>query len=233
MGLIGSVHPKFDSYSLEKKAKAFNDLANTHPKLLAEQAKRRNRMFGVPNYPTASRSMKPEEQKFLTEAMQLIKEDVEKKPFHIHGESGAVGDRDGEILRFKHDPKASVSLTIHEGEKYIMHSHPPYGEPFTSSASEPDHKGAAEEYLAFNNKMKNYVTNGKDVMQIPADTLQLIQLHPDPDLEEVFGEFPVAFTVPDPRLPPRPFANHEAPAAFKGNWQPPAGWAPPQDYPRD
>jgi hypothetical protein len=232
MSLIGSLHPKFDSYSLERKTKAFNDLAGAHPKLIAEQAKWRNKMYGIPNYPTSSRMMEPQEQKFLSQAMHLIQEDVEKKPFHIHGESGAVGDLSGRIRQFNHNPKDTVSLTILPGDKYTMHSHPPFSEPFSSSASETDHKGAAEEYLDFNNKMSNYLTNGKDVLEIPSDSMQLIKLNPDPKMEETLGKFPEAFRVPDPQQPPYPFQNHEAPAAFKENWEPPAGWKPPEDYPR-
>jgi hypothetical protein len=232
MDLIKSVHPKFGSYSHEQKMKAFYNLVRSHPGLLAGLAKRRTQTYGVPNYPTSSRLMEPDEQQFLTRSMKLIQEDVERKPFHIHGESGAVGDKNGEIQEFTHNPKGSVTLTIQEGNRYAMHSHPPYMGPFTSSASDADHKVAAMLYSAFDNKMSSYVTNGKDVLQIPSDSLQLIKLHPDPEAEKTLGKFPEAFRVPDPQTPPRPFANHEAPAAFKKDWEPPAGWTPPQDYPR-
>jgi hypothetical protein len=80
--------------------------------------------------------------------------------------------------------------------------------------------------------MKEYVTNGKDVLHIPPTNMGLVRLHPDPKMEETLGKFPVAFTVPKPQEPPYPFANHEAPAAFRKDWEPPAGWAPPEDYPR-
>jgi hypothetical protein len=232
MDCIKSMHPKFESYSRERKYKAYDDLAASHPALLAEQGKWRNKAHLVPNYPTSSRLMEPEEQKFLTDAMQLLKEDMEERPFRIHGESGAVGNRDGEVREFRHSPKDAVALTNRKGDKYALHSHPPFSEPFTSSASEGDHKAAAATYLGFNNEMKEYVTNGKDVLHIPATNLGLIKLHPDPKVEETLGKFPVAFTVPEPQTPPRPFANHEAPAAFKKDWEPPAGWTPPQDYPR-
>jgi hypothetical protein len=232
MDLIHSVHPKYASYGHEQKIKALFDLAHTHPKLLAGMAKRRNQTYGVPNHPTSSRMMEPSEQKFLTEAMRRIREDAEKKPFHIHGESGAVGDKNGKVVRFAHNPKDSVALSIGKGDQYAMHSHPPYMGPFTSSASDADHKVAAETYLEFKNKTKEYMTNGKDVMRIPSDSLQLIKLHPDPELEETLGKFPEAFRVPAPQDPPYPFSNHEAPATFKKDWQPPAGWTPPEDYPR-
>jgi hypothetical protein len=177
--------------------------------------------------------MKPHEQKFLSEGMRLIREDVEKRPFHMHGESGAVGDRSGKVTQFKHNPEGSVALSVREGDKYALHNHRPFGEPFTSSASIPDHRGAAETYLAFGNKMKEYLTNGKDVLHIHPASMELVLLHPDPKSEETLGKFPVAFTVPKPQDPPYPFANHEAPAASKGNWAPPAGWTPPMDYPRE
>jgi hypothetical protein len=164
--------------------------------------------------------------------MQLIKEDVEKKPFHIHGESGVVGDTQGKVVEFLHEPKSSVSVSSDAGDKYVLHNHRPFAEPFSSSASEPDHQAAAESYLEFGNKAKEYLTNGKDVLQIHPASMELIRLHPDPELEETLGKFPEAFKVPPPRDPPKPFANHEAPATFKDNWRPPAGWAPPENYPR-
>jgi hypothetical protein len=110
--------------------------------------------------------MKPNEQKFLSEAMRLIKEDVTKKPFHIHGESGAIGNKYGEVLEFRHSPNHSISLDSMKGDKYYLHSHPPFKQPFTSSASELDHRAAAGTYLWFNNKAMEFVTNGKDVLHI-------------------------------------------------------------------
>jgi hypothetical protein len=80
--------------------------------------------------------------------------------------------------------------------------------------------------------MKEYVTNGKDILHIPADSLGLVKLHPNPDMEKTLGEIPVAFRVPIPQQAPYPFENHEAPATAKKDWQPPAGWTPPEDYPR-
>jgi hypothetical protein len=230
--LIHSMHPKFRYYGPEQKIKAYQNLAATHPGLLAKHAKMRNKWHGIPNYPTSSRLMEAVEQKFLSNAMRLIQEDVEKKPFHRHGESGAVGDANGAIEFFTHNPRGAVDLYIEDGNKYAMHSHPPYGEPFASSASGPDHRGAAATYLGLKSKMKEYVTNGKDVLHIPPDSLELVQLHPDPEVEEAIGKFPVAFTLPKPQQPPYPFANHEAPATFKKDWAPPAGWKPPEDYPK-
>jgi hypothetical protein len=159
--------------------------------------------------------------------MQLIQEDVEKKPFHIHGESGAVGNKNGEIVFFNHNSKGTVDLTIREGDQYALHSHPPFSEPFTSSASETDHKGAAKSYLAFHNNLNEYVTNGKDVLHIPPASLKLVKLKPDPKVEETLGKFPEAFRVPDPQRPPYPFANHEAPGVLK------SGRLMPKDPPAD
>jgi hypothetical protein len=157
---------------------------------------------------------------------------VEKKPFHIHGESGAVGDKHGNIVEFRHNPQGSVNLPSEKGDKYVLHNHRPFLEPFSSSASETDHKVAAEAYLDFNNNQHEYLTNGKEVLHIHPASMELVRLHPDPKMERKLGRFPVAFTLPDPRQPPYPFANHEAPAAFEKDWEPPAGWKPPKDYPR-
>jgi hypothetical protein len=177
-GLLESVHPKYDSYSPEQKTKAIDDLAHTHPKLLAEQANWRNRKYGVPNFPTANRLMKTDEQKFLSQAMRLIREDVEKHPFHIHGESGVVGDKHGQIREHDYNPAHNIKLTHRRGDKYVIHSHPPFLGLFSSSPSDQDHKVAALTYLEFNSRTKEYLTNGKDVLEIPSDSLQLIQLHP-------------------------------------------------------
>jgi hypothetical protein len=232
LDFLESIHPRIASYNPKQMSKAYQDLANTHPRLLWETAKKRNGIYGIPSYPTSSRMMKPNEQKFLSRAMQFIREDVEKKPFHRHGESGAVGDRSGQVRLFKHEPGEAVNLATKKGDKYALHSHPPFAKPFDFSASEPDHRVAAETYLEHDNKLNEYLTNGKDVLHILPDSLELVRLHPDPKLEKKLGEFPVAFTLPSPRQPPRPFANHEAPAAFRKDWRPPAGWKPPEDYPK-
>lgn len=177
--------------------------------------------------------MQPSEQKFLSKAMQLIKEDVENKPFHMHGEMSIVADRKGNVMAFTYNPKDSVSVGARPGDKYVIHSHPPFGKPYDSSASEADHRAAAETYLDFNNKMKEYLTNGKDVLHIQPNSLELVKSHPDPKLEKKLGKLPEAFRLPDPQQPPYPFSNHEATVAFKNDWAPPAGWKPPEDYPRD
>jgi hypothetical protein len=230
---LESAHPKHERYNTEQKIKAYNDLISSHPRLRALTAKARNELYTVPNYPTSSRFMEPYEQKFLSEAMQLIQDDVAKRPFHMHGESGAIGNKNGEISEFKHNPKRNIIISAEKGDKYILHSHPPFAEPFTSSASESDHMHAARRYLKHGNKAKEYVTNGKDVMHIHPASFRLVKLRPDPEVEEAIGKFPVAFTLPKPQDPPFPFANHEAPAAFKKDWAPPAGWKPPEDYPRE
>jgi hypothetical protein len=204
-------------------------MAYAHPKLMAEIAKKRNDLYSVPNYPTSRRDMKPKQQRFLTEAMYRFQEDVLRNSFHMHGELGAVGDKHGKLVYFTHSPKDSVTFAIEPGDKYVIHSHPPLGKPFDFSASEQDHLVASQTYLDFNNKTKEYLTNGRDVIRILPGSMELIRLHPDPEL----GKFPVAFTLPVPRQPPYPLQNHEAPATFNGGWLPPAGWAPPEDYPRD
>jgi hypothetical protein len=232
MDFLKSIHPKIEFYKRKKQLEAYNRLAYAHPRLRAELAKVRNELYAIPNYPTSSRVMKPEEQKFLAAAMQRIHEDVEEKPFHMHGELGAVGTKSGEITEFEHNPGGTVALEVGEGDKYALHSHPPFVEPFVFSASEPDHMVATGSYLESGNKAKEYITNGKDVLQIQPDSLELVKLVPDPEVEKVSGEFPEAFRLPDPRHPPRPFSNHEAPAAFRKGWLPPAGWKRPWDYPR-
>jgi hypothetical protein len=164
--------------------------------------------------------------------MQLIQEEIKKDPFQMHGEWGAIGDRKGEVMFLTHNPKESVTLRPDQDDNYVFHSHPPFGQPFDSSASEQDHLAAAHTYLEHNNRTNEYLTNGRDVLHIPPASMELVQLHPDPKREETLGKFPEAFRLPKPEQPPYPFQNHEAPAAFKENWQPPEGWQPPEDYPR-
>lgn len=233
MECLKSMHPKVEHYTPEKKAKAYRNLAMAHPRLRAEVARKRNAMYSVPNYATSSRLMKPMEQKFLSSAMRHIQRDVVRKPFHMHGESCVTGDRNGKVVQFMHNAGDSVISSIRKGDKYTVHNHPPFVEPLTSSASEQDHKTAAESYLYLNNQMKEYFTNGVDVLHIQPASLELVKLLPDPKVEAVIGKFPVAFRLPTPQQPPHPFSNHEAPAAFKKDWAPPAGWKPPEDYPRD
>ena len=78
---------------------------------------------------------------------------------------------------------------------------------------------AAHMYRLHDNKMGAYVTNGKDVLHIQPDSLELVKLIPDPKVERKLGKFPEAFKLPTPQRPPYPFPNHEAPAAFR-NWDP-------------
>jgi hypothetical protein len=85
---------------------------------------------------------------------------VEKKQFHLHGESGVVGDANGDITWFGHSPGQAISIPSGIYDKYTLHTHPPFSEPFTSSASEPDHRLAASAYYEDNRKMNHYVTFG-------------------------------------------------------------------------
>lgn len=175
---LESIHPKITSYTREQREKAYDAFAWADPKLNAEIAKKRNRMFGIPNYATSRRFMDPIEQKFISQFMQRIGKDAGKTSFHMHGEFGAVGDKKGKIVNFTHSSEQFISLTKKKGDQFSIHSHGPYNKPFDFSPSEGDHKQGA----------------GSS---------------------------------------PRPFANHEAPDALNKKWAPPAGWMPPQDYPRD
>jgi hypothetical protein len=228
-----SVHPRLPKYTMEKKLKAIQALLVSHPKFRAEMGKWRNEMLGIPNHATSRRVMSRDEQTFLTNAMHRIREEVERDPFHMHGESGVLGAGDGGLTWFGHNPEGCINIPRQPGDKYHLHSHPPLAEPFTSSASEQDHKVASMLYRYMNDKKSTYVTNGKDVLLIQPDSLELIKLIPDSNLQNELGKFPEAFRLPKPQLPPRPFSSHEAPIAFKDNWAPPAGWQPPSDYPRD
>jgi hypothetical protein len=230
--LLRSMHPRIASYTPAQKSKAYDDLANIHPRLIADTAGGRNRLYGLPNYPTSSRMMKPAEQEFLTQAMLVIKDEVEEHPFHIHGESGVVGNKNGDITDFMHNSSGSVNLASAPGDKYALHSHPPFGKPFDFSASEADHRISAESYLEYGNKMKEYLTNGRDVAHIRPDSMEMVKLVPDRRVEENIGNFPEAFRLPEPQQPPRPFPNHEALPTFREGWAFPPGWTPPEDYPR-
>jgi hypothetical protein len=208
--VIRAYHPRFDEYSEQKKSEAAGMLMN-HPRFVAGLAQSRNEVSRLPNGPTAARKMGPSEQKFLTGAFRRIKADIREKPFHIHGESGVVGNQEAEITWFGHNPAGSITTPIQEGDKYHLHTHSPYGEPFASSASSQDHKLAAILYTVFDNRMNAYVTNGRDVLHIRPDSTELVKLIPDPKAEKKLGEFPVAFTLPEAQERPYPFANHEAP----------------------
>jgi hypothetical protein len=159
--------------------------------------------------------MRPDEQRFLTQAFRRLKDSFQDKPFRIHGETAVVGNSLGAITQFVYSPKGSVSADNLPGNRYDLHTHPPFMEPFTSSASGADHIVAADLYLEHGNKTDTYVTNGKDVLHISPNSTELVKLIPDPEMEKELGEFPVAFTLPKAQEPPYPFANHEAPASFK------------------
>ncbi|HLP42111.1 MAG TPA: hypothetical protein VK465_11430 [Fibrobacteria bacterium] len=229
---LRQIHPKYEKYTDDRKYVALNNLAGSHPRLVAEIAQNSNSMRAVSTYPTSSQWMDPVEQKFLSKAMQRIQQDIEAKPFHRHGESGVTGNKKGEITWFGHKPGGSIGILTNKGTKYILHNHPPYDEPFCSSASGQDHLLASKVFLDHNSEAKCYLTNGKDVFFIPPDSTELIKLIPRPAMERFLGKFPVAFTLPKPQQPSGPFANNEAPATFKAGWEPPAGWKPPEDYPR-
>jgi hypothetical protein len=229
MDIIKKQHPKFDRYSMAGKAKTLN-LLKDHPAYTVALTKVQNEKLRIPTGPTASRTMKPGEQKFMTNAFQQLNEDIQKNPFHMHGETAITGTKDGEITQFNHTPGGVSHASPAKGDKYHLHTHPPFMEPSTSSASREDHNVAAKFYLRENNKTGTYVTNGKDVLHIQPDSTELVKLIPDPKQEEKLGKFPVSFSLPDPQRPPNPFSNHEAPAAFKENWEPPAGWKPPFQF---
>ena len=131
--------------------------------------------------------MRADEQNFLMNAFQKIQEDIRAKlshEFHIHGESGAIGKKNGQIREFLHNHGNSVQLDDQPGDRYNIHSHPPFGGPLTTSASEPDHYMAAYSYLNYDNKLESYLTNGKDVLQILPNSTELIKLIPDPKFEQ-------------------------------------------------
>jgi hypothetical protein len=214
LDVIKSRHPHFESYSPEGKAETF-PLLDRHPRFLAEMAKDRNERISIPNGPTASRTMTPGEQEFLTHAFRELQEDYRSNPFHIHGETAVVGNKQGEVIQFNYSPEAECYAFPAKENRYDLHTHPPFGEPFVSSASVQDQLTAAELYRSFRHGPEDrptvYVTNGKDVLHIQPDSTELVKLNPDPDLEKRLGKFPVAFRVPDPQPPPYPFSNHEAP----------------------
>jgi hypothetical protein len=214
--IIKEKHPDFDQYSPQGKAKALGLLEN-HPAWWAEKAKARNENLSVPNGPTATRKMTKGEQTFLTNAFQRLNEDIASKPFHMHGETAITGNKKGEITQFNHTPGKHSKASPGESDRYHLHTHPPFMEPFTSSASEQDHMLATR----FHNRTKTstYVTNGKDVLHIQPHSLELVKLTPDPKVEKKLGKFPEAFKVPDPQPRPYPFSNNEAPVAYKP-WDP-------------
>lgn len=224
LDVIQAYHPGIANYSPEKKKHHVAEMLKNHPRFLSELAQSRNEGLGIPNGPTATRKMKPDEQAFLTRAFRYLRDEFRAQPFRIHGETAVIGNGKGEIVRAVYAPEGSVTAKVTPGDKYHLHTHPPFGEPFASSASAQDHRLAAFIYTLNDGKMGSYVSNGKDVLHIQPDSMELVKLTPDPKMEKKLGEFPVAFELPAPKQPPRPFSNHESPAAFKP-------WAPPENRP--
>jgi hypothetical protein len=208
--IVYASRPDFDLKPEAEKKLVLKELIN-HPKFRAEFAKARNEEGAIPNRATAFRMMDPYEQKFLTLAFREVDADVRKNPFHIHGESSIVGDKEGNLTWMKHYPDSEAKVMIRRGDRYHLHTHPPLMEPLTSSASGADHIAASAMYRFRDNHMSAYVTNGKDVLHIQPDSTELVRLIPDPFINQIFGPFPVAFKLPDPQWPPHPFDNHEAP----------------------
>lgn len=232
MDMLKDEHPNFRNYSLQGIEDNAYDVLKKHPKFQAELARSRNELYSIPSAPTGSRIMKPGEQRFLTAAFKRMGEEFGKHPMRIHGETAITGNKQGGISEPTYNPRGNVTFIPRQGDNYNVHTHPPFHEPLTSSASEPDHKVAAEAYVR-ENKMGTYVSNGKDVLHISPTSTELTKLIPDPKLEKKLGKFPTAFELPTPQQPPYPLANHEAPPTFRGNWEPPAGWKPPRDGQRD
>jgi hypothetical protein len=223
--MVYTKHPYVDGYDDSQKTEVIKEMIN-HPRFRAEMAKARNEAGAIPSRPTASRTMRPEEQHFLTLAFRRLQESFQRNPFHIHGETAIVGEWDGRPRWMKYFPTSEAQLNIGPGDKFNLHTHPPFIEPFTSSASEADHRAAALVYWHENMGMDTFVTNGKDVMHIPPDSTELIKLVPDPEVEKQLGNFPVAFKL-DPQQPPRPFSNPESPATFRP-WEYPESWNNPE-----
>ncbi|HLP40504.1 MAG TPA: hypothetical protein VK465_03265 [Fibrobacteria bacterium] len=214
MKIIKESSPNYSRLNPQQRRRAAYNAIGRHPKFMAMVLEVQNKKYSIPTGATATRTMTPGEQTFLTNAFQKIDEDVRNKPFHIHGESSISGNNNGEITFFHHDPRLSTDAPNGAWHKYNLHTHPPYMEPATSSASVDDHVTAANLYLFKNQKRLSYVTNGKDVLHIQPDSTELVKLIPDPDLERTLGTFPVAFKVPAPQKPHYPFSNHEAPGAL-------------------
>jgi hypothetical protein len=213
--VIQAYHPGIADYSPERRKESVIAMLKNNPRFLAELAESRNRELGIPNGPTATRKMNPDEQVFLTRAFRYLHEEFKAEPFRIHGETAVIGNGKGEIVRAVYEPEGSVTAKVTPGDKYHLHTHPPFGEPFASSASAQDHRLAAHVYTLNDSKMSAFVSNGKDVLHIQPDSMELVKLTPDPKMEKKLGKFPVAFEVPKPQPRPRAFAYHEAPGALK------------------
>ncbi|HLP42092.1 MAG TPA: hypothetical protein VK465_11335 [Fibrobacteria bacterium] len=218
LDIVKERHPNYDRYSDTAKAKALGMLMD-HPEYRAASAKMRNEKLSVPNGPTATRYMTKDEQKFFTNAFQKLNEEIKEKPFRIHGETAITGDKKGNVTQFNYNPGGVSDAKPGKGDKFHLHTHPPFMEPFTTSASEPDHIVAATLYRNYN-KTTAYVTNGTDVLHIQPHSLELVKLIPDPKAEKRLGKFPEAFRIPDPQRPAYPFTNHEAPATFRQRLSP-------------
>ena len=225
--ILRTEHPDFKNYSEVGKFKAYYKLLD-HPKFRAAYVEARNEVYAIPTGPTSSRKMEPIEQKFLTYAFWVIKDDIQKKPFHMHGESSLCGNEEGLLSTHIYSAGNNTKMGGYLNDQYQLHSHPPFGGNFGFSPSHTDHITSAR---AFRNPdilgMRFYLTDGKDVLHFPPYSTELVKLIPDPKVEDVLGKFPVAFKLPKPEQPPYPFANHEAPAAYKqpaaraepeGNW---------------
>jgi hypothetical protein len=210
-------HPDIASYSPQEIKKHSYNLLNKHPKFEAETAKSLNELYSIPSRATGSRMMKPGEQRFLTAAFKRLGEEFKNNPLRIHGEMGISGTKKGRISEPEYSSTQDVIIITKTDDNYVLHTHPPYHEPLTSSASREDHIQAAEAYYRLFHKRGCYVTNGKDVMHISPTSTELTRLIPDPKLEKKLGQFPAAFTLPEPQRPSHPFANHEAPGGF-GPW---------------
>ncbi|HLP40503.1 MAG TPA: hypothetical protein VK465_03260, partial [Fibrobacteria bacterium] len=212
MKIIKEQSLNYDRYPPHLRWSAVYDAVGAHPRFLALELRLQNDLSSIPTGPTATRTMTPSEQKFLTNAFKKVSEDVQKHPFHIHGETAITGKKNGNITDFHHHPGPNVGIFLSLGDKFHLHTHPPFIEPATSAASAPDHIVAAQNYKF--NRSHTYVTNGKDVLHIQPNSTELVKLTPDPKMEEMLGKFPVAFKVPDPQKPTYPFSNHEAPGAL-------------------
>jgi hypothetical protein len=210
MEIIKERYPNYDEADEYLRDKAMDKALKGHPKYLAEQLYHLNAINNAPTAATATRTMTEVEHKFLAGALHMVSEDVHDREFHIHGESSVIGNEKGELTHFHHEPRGGVKLILKEGDKYNLHTHPPFEEPATSAASVTDHKTAAFLYSHRNGHL-SYVTNGKDVLHIQPDSMELVKLKPNPEMVKRYGEFPVGFMVPKPAQPPYPFFHHEAP----------------------
>jgi hypothetical protein len=117
MDVIRAYHPKFDTYSEPYKSNEAFKILMKNPRYRAGMAQCRNEVSRIPNGPTSTRKMEPEEQKFLTRAFRRIQEDIREKPFHIHGESGVLGNWDAEITWFDHNPANNIAYPFHYDDK--------------------------------------------------------------------------------------------------------------------